>query len=164
MTGDYPSVLCGRCRRKVPVTALGEPCPHTCRPTPIDPEARFLELAARHERLRRGCPCPCHHQSWRYGHPELYPCNGCWQPLCSGWLPLTEPERLGALVEVAATTVGQQVKLYPTCPYDAPRNNPPTGWGAELGNYHDDVPLSIGAGPTPWAALTEALFAAEVKS
>lgn len=58
-----------------------------------DPEARY-------ERLRRECPGG--YDEWACRDK---PCNGqynCWGR-CEGrgWLPLPEPERTGALVEVA---------------------------------------------------------------
>ena len=76
-------------------------------------EARFLELASRPgmEALRRECPCPCHHQSWRT-NPKIMPCNGCWTPLCLGIVPLPAAERMGALVRVAQKIRGDALFSY----------------------------------------------------
>ena len=148
-----------------------------------DYEARFLELAARlgMETLRRECPClvarrnhlnmittgpdKCEACSinalYGAGHQsECDECNGV------NWLPAPEAERLGALVRVAATKVEESVQLYPTCPtylddqFTPNRDYTPTGWSAELDMYASEGRFHIGDGPTPEAALVEALLAA----
>ena len=81
----------------------------------MNTEARFLILAARD------------------GNERLLQKSG---------LPLPEPERLDALVEIATS-----------CRLELAMGDRAT-WVAELFNH------IIGTGPTPWAALTEALLAA----
>ena len=100
-----------------------------------DYEARYLELASRPgmETLKQGCPRKALH-SHRHG-VRCAVCGGL------GWLPLPEAERLGALVRVAGyVTVWWRVEE--EC------------WAAEV---HGGAEYN---GPTPEAALTEALLAA----
>jgi hypothetical protein len=113
--------------------------------TKIDYEARFLTLAGMPgmESLRRECPCHCHiGNNWVYGH------DGNCTVSCPGWLPLPKAERLEALIWMA-----MGVTLI--------------WWPDEAGDSHWEAKIlgqSYGKdGPTPEAALTEVLLAAQEK-
>lgn len=99
-------------------------------------EQHFLELAAKEPRLRWECPrCEsCLADGW----PRPLHCPDCQS---RGWVPRPEPERLGALVEVA--------KIH--------------RWDVYLVTddrvilWHLGAEVGIGLAPKPWQALTEAL-------
>ena len=121
---------------------------------PLDPEARFLELAARPgmERLREECP-----DAWPWergckggiviGYRQFQdmPCATCQG---RGWLPLPEAERLGALVEVVHFVEFRFINGQ---------------WGAKLiGVIDPQLKISLDCrrvGSTHCAALTEAILA-----
>ena len=119
-----------------------------------DPEARFLELAARHESLRRECQlCGGSGQVQRKGYILIGGNDYHWEDCdaCHGltWLPLPEPERMGALVRL----VNALVVLTPEPRRESGR------WRCNIGRdawYH--LPAAV-TGLTPEAALTEALLA-----
>ena len=109
--------------------------------TGTDYEARFLELASRPgmENLQQVCPTNCIYAAdWV---KTQYPCRLCQG---RGWCPLPEAERLGALVGVAL-----DVSFH--------------WWPEEAGGDYWEALIGIQAhgktGPTPEAALVEALLA-----
>ena len=118
-----------------------------------DYEAQFLALCQAHEGLRRECPC-LHREKGggciNCAGLTLLHLGRCYSEcIChgTGWLPLPEAERLGALVRAAG-----EGSVWRECDENG------VYWLACLGGMARGF-----AGPTPEAALTAALTAAREK-
>ena len=131
-------------------------CPRGCAfTTKPDYATRFLKLAAMPgmETLRQKCTCRCHMATttilgWEWHHNHVAVCPST----CPGWLPLLEAEQLGALVRVAIGN-DEHIVMYPLY---SPTERMDMFVGVQV-KFEGGI---VGEGPTPEAALTEALLTA----